>query len=242
MTGPRKSKVADSKVSIIKINSSLYKFDLIIASQTDSVFKTLPEWCVEKNLIFAVNAGMYSLSNRNRATGFMKNYNYINNPVFKDGFNAMLAFNPKNDAAEPIRIIDLSNEKYSDFENTYNCFVQSIRLIDNNGEGVFWSPKSRLKCSMTFLGIDKDKNMVVFFTRSPYSPNEMIRFMLQNPLNIKSAMYLEGGPEASFYINTKDTTFGKFGSFVSQTYPTDKNDRFRKMPNIIGVRKKIKQI
>ena len=238
LSGPRKSKVADSKVSIIKINSSIYKFDLIIASQTDSVFKTLPEWCAEKNLLFAVNAGMYSLANKNSATGFMKNYNYINNPAFKDGFNAVLAFNPTKDGDPVCRIIDLTNEKFSDYEKSYNCFVQSIRLIDNNGEGVFWSPKSRLKCSMTFLGIDKDHNLIVFFTRSPYSPNEMIRFMLQNPLNIKSAMYLEGGPEASFYINAQDTAFGKFGSYVSRTYPTDKNDKFRKMPNVIGIKKK----
>lgn len=238
MNGPRKSKVADSKVDVIKIIPSLYNFDLVIASQTDSVFKTLPEWCAEKQLLFAVNAGMYSLGNRYKATGYMKNQTYTNNPVFKDGFRAVLAFNPTKKGIPVFRIIDLENEKFEDFENDYHCFVQSIRLINNKGEAIYWNPKSRLKCSMTFLALDKDNNVLVFFTRSPYSPNEMIDFMLHRPLQVKTALYLEGGPEASFYINTKDTVFGKFGSYVSQTYPTDKNDKFRKMPNVIGVRKK----
>ncbi len=238
INGPRQSKIADSKISVIKINPSLYNFDLIIASQTDSMFKTLPEWCAENNLLFAVNAGMYSLANRFSATGFMRNYSYTNNSVFKGGFNALLAFNAAKAGIPSVRIIDLENEKFEDFENDYHSFIQSIRLIDNNGKAVHWSPKNKLKCSMTFLAIDKDNNVLVFFTRSPYSPNEMIDFMLHKPLQVKTAMYLEGGPEASFYINTQDTAFGKFGSYVSQTYPTDKNDKFKKMPNVIGVRKK----
>ncbi len=240
INGPRQSKIADSKISVIKIIPSFYNFDLIIASQTDSVFKTLPEWCAEKKLLFAVNAGMYSLANRYKATGFMRNKAHINNPIFKGGFNALLAFNPTKTGIPIFRIIDLENEKFEDFENEYQCFIQSIRLISNKSEAVYWSPKNRLKCSMTFLAIDKDNNVLVFFTRSPYSPNEMIDFMLHKPLQVKTAMYLEGGPEASFYINTQDTAFGKFGSYVSKSYPTDKNTEFKKMPNVIGVRKKNK--
>lgn len=234
----RTSNISDSKISIIKIDPSNYNFELKIAAQTDSIFRTLPEWCEKESYIFGINAGMYSLANRLKATGFMRNGDYINNPVFKDAFNALLAFNPKSSSLPKIIIIDLINEKYEDYKSEYQCYVQSIRLIDNTGKAIYWSEKSKLSCSMTLLAIDKKGNILFLFTRSPYKPNEMIDFMLLSDLKIKTAMYLEGGPEASFYINLSDTAFGKFGSYVSQTYPTDKNSEFRKMPNIIGVKQK----
>jgi len=90
---------------------------------------------------------------------------------------------------------------------------------------------------MTIVATDESGFVYFLFTRTPYSPNEITNFLIKSNFKINSAMYLEGGPEASFYINTPDTTFGKFGSYVSQTYPTDKNDKFRKMPNIIGLKK-----
>ncbi|MDD2412736.1 MAG: phosphodiester glycosidase family protein [Bacteroidales bacterium] len=234
----RTSNISDSKISVIKIDPSNYNFELKIASQVDSPFRTLPEWCEKESYIFGINAGMYSLANRFTATGFMRNGDYINNPVFKDAFNALLAFNPKSSSFPKVRIIDLINEKYEDYKSEYQCYVQSIRLIDNNGKAIYWSEKSKLSCSMTLLAIDKKGNILFLFTRSPYKPNDMIDFMLLSDLQIKTAMYLEGGPEASFYINLPDTAFGKFGSYVSQTYPTDKNSEFRKMPNIIGVKQK----
>lgn len=234
----RKSKISDSKISVIKINPSNYNLELKITTQTDSIFRTLPEWCEKESYVFGINAGMYSLVNKFKATGFMRNGNYINNSVFKDAFNALLAFNPKSLDLPKIKIIDLVNQKYEDYSAEYQCYVQSIRMIDNDGKAVYWNSKSKLSCSMTLLAIDKKGNILFLFTRSPYKPNEMIDFMILSNLQIQTAMYLEGGPEASFYINLPDTAFGKFGSYVSQTYPTDKNDEFKKMPNIIGIKQK----
>ncbi len=234
----QKSKISDSKISIIKINPKDYTIELKIASERDSIFRTLPEWCEQESYIFGINAGMYSLSNRYKATGFLQNGDYINNNIFKEAFNALLAFNPKNSSLPKVRIIDLTNESYDLYKNSYECFIQSIRMIDDQGRAVYWNSKSKLSCSMTLLALDKKGNFIFLFTRSPYKPNEMIDFMLQSDLEIASAMYLEGGPEASFYINMPDTSFGKFGSYVSQTYPTDKNNEFRKMPNIIGIKQK----
>jgi len=51
-------------------------------------------------------------------------------------------------------------------------------------------------------------------------------------------VYLEGGPEASLYINSGDTIIPKIGSYVSKTYARDDNDHFWKVPNVIGIVKK----
>lgn len=237
VTAPRISNVSDSQISIIKLNLENYDVCLKLAAETDSVFKTLPEWSEQENYCFVFNAGMYSLQNRYQSTGFVRRENFILNHTFKNNFNALLAFSPTDLALPPMKIIDLSAENYEQYKDQYTCFVQSIRMIAS-GEAVYWSPKSKLKCSMLILAQTFDNEMLVLFTRSPYSPNEMIDFMLSSHLNIKDAMYMEGGPEASFYYNFNEAEFGKFGSYVSQTHPTDKNNEYKKMPNVIGLKTK----
>lgn len=232
---PRKSDIADSKITVIKIDPRYYDAELIIATERDSLFRTLPQWNALEKLNFSFNAGMYTVSDRLHARGFMRNGNHYNNKSFKDGFGALLAFSPTEKSLPPFKIIDLSQENYADFADKYRCFVQSIRMISADGEPVYW--KKHLSCSMIFVATDKADNLLVFFTRTPYTPNEMTDFMLQSPLEIQTAMYLEGGPEASFFISNGDFSFGKFGSYVSKTHPTDKNNEFKKMPNVIGLKK-----
>lgn len=91
---------------------------------------------------------------------------------------------------------------------------------------------------MCVLAVDKQKNVLFIFTRSPYTANQFINMLLAMPLNIHNAMYLEGGPEASLYVASKDTVIEKFGSYVSQTFSHDRNDHFWAIPNVIGIRKK----
>jgi uncharacterized protein YigE (DUF2233 family) len=91
---------------------------------------------------------------------------------------------------------------------------------------------------MTVLAIDKSGNVLFIFCRSPYSANEMSQMLLRMPLDIHSAMYLDGGPEASFYINYNNTQVSLVGCFVTNTYEKDDNDHFWAIPNIIGIRKK----
>ena len=76
------------------------------------------------------------------------------------------------------------------------------------------------------------------FSRSPYTHNQMIAFMGEFPEKIHSAIYLEGGPETSLYIDLGDHCIEKIGSYVSQTYAHDRNADFWELPNVIGIRVK----
>lgn len=237
--GPYISKFSDSKVSILKINPSFFNFELVLASDSDSTLHTIAEWCEIKNLQAGFNAGMYSLKDHISGSGFTMNFNHINNKKVNESFNALAVFNPKDKAYQSFRIVDMTNEDWKSVLNNYNSCFQSIRMIDNNGKAVYWKHKPVLRCSMCILAIDKSDNVLFIFTRSPYSVNEMINFLLNSELHIKTAMYIEGGPEASLYIKTQQNEIIKFGSYVSNACPNDKNTELRKMPNIIGVRKKI---
>jgi hypothetical protein len=88
---------------------------------------------------------------------------------------------------------------------------------------------------MVIGATDSIGNIYFVFTRSPYTHQKMIGFLFVLIPNIRTTVYLEGGPEASLFIQTGDTVISKIGSYVSKTYPNDKNDHFWKIPNVIGI-------
>jgi len=229
--------IGEYKVSFLKINPRNYKFHLVSATENDSLQRTAKEWCNLKKLILAVNAGMYGGKSKLLNVGYMSNYEHINNSVLKENYKAVIAFNPKNNNETPLKIIDLENENWQIFKEKYNSFTQCMRLIDSKSNAVYWKQKYFMRSSIVALATDYENNVLIIFTRSPFTPNEFNHFLLQLPLKIKTAVYLEGGPEASLYFNNGTIEFEKIGSYVSRTYAHNRNNQFRKLPNIIGISK-----
>lgn len=110
-------------------------------------------------------------------------------------------------------------------------------MIDGNGNAMSWN-KNPQWCSQLIVAKDKHNSIYFFFTRSPYSHNEMIDFMMNFEEKLYSAIYMEGGPQTSLFVDTKKYRIEKLGSYVSRTYPTDENSEFWNLPNVIGLRKK----
>jgi hypothetical protein len=189
-------------------------------------------------MIGVINAGMYNMQNKVTATGYLQNLNHINQGEFKAGFRMMAAFNPVRNDLPEFNILDLELNDWNQLRNEYQSYCQSIRMIDANGQAVYWNPKRKMRMSVAVLGMDKDGNVLFMFSRSPFSANEFIDFMLALPFKVQSAMYLEGGPQASLFIEHNQFCLDKMGSYVSPGYAHDRNDHFWDIPNVIGFRKK----
>ena len=95
-------------------------------------------------------------------------------------------------------------------------------MIDCNQKNT-WGKQER-KWSMIVIGIDKKGNALFIFTRTPYSVYDFINILLSLPISIHKAMYLEGGPEASIYINHNGIEIRKFGSYETGFVENDNND------------------
>lgn len=235
---PRITRISDSKVTILKIDPKYFSFHLLTASEHDSLQRSVKEWSEIGGLVAAINAGMYGGSSHISNVGYMKNFNHFNNPQLKPNYYAVAAFNPIDSTLPPFKIIDLQNESWETYKNKYQSFSQSMRMIDNNRNPLEWVQKRKMRSSMVVLATDKKGNVLFIFTRSPYTPNEFIKFMLKLPADIQTAMYLEGGPESSLYLNNGKTVIEKIGSYVSRTFAHDRNKEFRKMPNVIGIKRR----
>lgn len=238
MDAPEKSILNDSKLTILKIDPAKYRFTLLSASEHGRKNRTAEEWAQEFGMTITVNAGMYSTSNARTNKGYMKNYGHLNNHRFNKAYNVMMALNPKDKKQPSIRLFDLTHTRWDSIRTRYHSFCQGMRMIDWKGDPLAWDKRPGQSCSMVVASTDTEGNIYFVFTRSPYTHQTMIRFLMGLPLNLRTTVYLEGGPEASLYLCSGDTIIAKYGSYVSNSYARDDNDHFWKIPNTIGVVKK----
>lgn len=235
---PEKSVVGDSKISILKVDAQKFYFEFLTASERGQKPRTAPEWAQEFDQNIIVNAGMYKYNKTQSNKGFMQNYKHLNNPVRNNYYNALLSMHPKDPKKPPFEIIDTYQKDWEKIKNQYHSVCQGMRMINDKGEGMSFTKRPDQSCSMILAATDAESNLYFIFTRSPYTHLNMISLLKALPINIRTTVYLEGGPETSFYVNTGDTVIAKFGSYVSNTCDNDDNDHFRKMPNVIAIRKK----
>lgn len=230
---PRWFGISRGKVDVVKIDPNFYQLQLLCASQHGHKKRTVKEWCKEFHLTGAINAGMYKMDNMT-SVGYMKNFSYLNNDHILKDYMAVLAFNPVHDSLPPVQIIDREFQDFINLKNSYNSLMQSIRMVNSRGENV-WSRQPQ-KHTIAALAIDKDGNVLFIFCEQPYSVHDFIHFLLERPLSIHNAIYLEGGPPAQFYLKTNNLKIDRkgqdnhdFTGIYSAQYT---------IPNVIGIVKK----
>lgn len=229
-----KSTIGDSKITILKVSPQRYAFRLLTAAEHHDQRHTAAQWCQQEKLVACINAGMYEPDGRN--TGYMRNSGQQLNSVF-NADNCLLAFNPTDTLRPALKLIDRGCE--ADWEQQvqhYQSVSQSIRLIDCQRRNT-WSAQPR-KWSASVWGIAGDGQALLIFCRSPYPMHDLADILLEAPLNLRQAMYLEGGPEASLYVKGGGTERNLFGSYETGFMENDDVREAFPLPNVIGIVKR----
>jgi len=233
---PLKSSQGDSKITVLRVDTTRFDLKLFCAAQFDSVNLTTRQWCRRHKLVAAINAGMYA-KDYSTHIGYMKNYTYVNNPRLRGDYKAVLAFNPvKGAAVPPVQIIDLECQKFDAYKNKYNSFVQNIRMIDCRRKNVWSRQPQQWSCAA--LAMDSSGHVLLLFSRSPYTVHDFINILLRLPLSIYNAMYLEGGGPASMYVHSGTTTIECYGMAEGGTHNDGELQFTHPLPNVIGVARK----
>lgn len=234
---PKKSEIGDSKITVLKADPNLYSLKLLCASEHDWKKLTLKEWCRRFQLLAGVNAGMYQ-EDGFTSVGYMKNFLHFNNPRL-NGNNTILAFNPIDPSLPGTWIIDRECHDFHSLKKKYQTMIQSIRMISCRQENV-WSSQEG-KWSIVAFGIDSADNLLFLFSQSPFSVHDFIDNLLTLPLSIRSAMYLEGGPQAGFYLSVGDTEMEKHGNVETGFGQTSMFHMAWPIPNVLGLVRKSKE-
>lgn len=228
---------SEFRVTVIRIDPRYYAFKLLCASENDREKKTVREWCQKFDLVAAVNSGMYQ-EDGITSVGYMRNFSHINNPrLGKD--RTILAFNPATSDVPEIQIIDRECQDFNVLRRKYLTFVQSIRMISCDQQNV-WNQQAA-KWSTLAIGTDEGGKVLLMFGRSPSSVHDFIEVILSLPLSLTSAMYLEGGPQASLYLKTGNTTLERYGTWEANFKDDDSLQIPLPIPNVIGIVRKDSQ-
>lgn len=238
LDAPKKSILGDSKLTVLRIDPSRFEFELYTATAHKKQKVTAQELGDSLDYLVVFNAGMYELADGFTHRGYLKSENHFNNKTLNPSYNSMLALSPSDTTQAHCQLIDLTCESWKTIQTKFAAFAQGPRMIDCNGQPMSWNKKKQ-SCSMLVASTDNEGRIYLIFSRTPYTHNEMISFLLQLPYQLTKTIYLEGGPETSLYIRTPTMTLSCIGSYVSQTYPVDTNVDFWKLPNLIGIKAKI---
>ena len=229
---PQQSGNDDSLIRVLRIDPRRYGLRLLNASgRKDGRGMSTKEWSLKFGLQAAINASMYQKDYKT-SVSLMRRKGHINNArLSKD--KAILAFNSKNPQVPPIRIIDRQCDDFHEIKSQYRTLIQNIRMISCRGIDVWLQQSGRW--STAALALDNNGNVLFIHVKSPYSTHDLADILLDLPLGIDRAMYLEGGPQAQLFIQSRGETHEFFGTYSGTFSNTVPPNYAWPIPNVIGV-------
>jgi hypothetical protein len=217
-------------ITVLKIDPERFTLRLLSASETGTGPLSLRDWSKRYGMVAAINASMYQ-QDRMTSTGYMRNFDHLNNPSINPRFGAFLLFNPRDETEPRLRIVDRHHDPdWRTLLSTYHTVVQNYRMITAERTSA-WLDSSQT-FSMTGVGLDGAGNILFIHSRLPRSVNELNKLLLNLPLDIRVAMYVEGGPPAGLYIN--EERFGiKLPGLTGSAWQD--LDTLYRIPNVLGI-------
>lgn len=233
--GPGSADAEGGAIRILRIDPA--RFDLVLlnaSASADRSSKTPRQWARDHGLVAAINASMFQ-SDFRRSVSLMRTRSHVNNPrVSKD--NSVLAFDPLDEGLPSVQIIDRTCQDFALLSPRYGTLVQSIRMVSCRRHNV-WQRRED-KWSTAAIGMDGSQRVLFIHVRFPYSTHDLIDALLGLPIDLQSAMYVEGGLQAQLYVEGGGVTLELVGS-PGIGFPLDDGlARPLPLPNVIGVKRK----
>lgn len=220
----------DGLVRVVRIDPKRFTLRLLSASAPGEGSPwTARQWARRHGLVAAINAGMYQADHRT-SVSLMRTAGHVNNPrLTRD--RAVLAFDPRDAALPPVQIIDRECQDFETLRGGYGTLVQGIRMVACDGRNV-WAPQPRA-FSTAAIGVDGAGRLLLLHGRSPWTTHDFIDILLALPIDLRSAMYAEGGREAQLYVAAGDIELELVG--LPEGHGDGPVPAARAVPNVIGV-------
>jgi len=229
---PKKSALGDSLIRILRADTNYFELRLLNASSKDQgKRRSVKNWVNKNGLVAGINASMYQRDMKT-SVSYMKTQQHTNSTwISKD--KTILAFDPTDKNLPSVRIIDRDCEDFNKLRKLYSTLIQSIRMVSCRGENM-WAPHEKM-WSTAAIGLDDQGRIMFIHVRSPYTTHDLINMLLELPINLKQAMYVEGGADAQLYINTGKVRHDFIGSYSSGSREHDENSFSHPVPNVLGL-------
>ena len=223
----------DSTITVLRIDPARWDLEFAGSTQIGEEL-TAREWCVKRNFVAAINAGMFRDEGNSHA-GYLRYEDRVYSKRITS-YQSLAAFGPHDTKLPRFHIFDLDVPRAAvpDIAKDYTLAVQNLRLIE--GPGVNKWRQEHKRASEAALGEDKNGNILFIFARSPFSMYEMNQELIGADIGLVAAQYLEGGPEAQLYVHVGKTEMEMFGSYETAFKESDTNSKSWPVPNVLAIR------
>lgn len=216
---------------ILQADQKKYSLQLISAKK-EGQGRSLEQWAKKFNLVAAINASMF-WQDQKTSTGYMKDYNFINNKLINPSYGGFLVFHPKSARYQSVKIVDkVLDQDWQEELERYNTIVQNFRMI-SHGRASFWE-KSEKRYSIAAIGLDRQSQILFILSSVPTTINQLITFLLDLPIPIDSCLFAEGGSRAGLYLRLADKGVCWYGRAKGQFLEVQRILPSQ-IPNVIGL-------
>ncbi len=224
------SAVGDRRIRVLRVDPARFTLKLLSASADDKQPRSARDWCARSGAVAAINASMFRDDHRT-SVSLMKSPGHVNNArLSKD--NSVLAFDRATDGVPEIQLIDRTCQDFEKLQPSYRTLVQSIRLVTCERKNS-WGASAK-KWSTAAVGVDGAGRVLFIHARSPWPVHELVDALLALPIDLRRAMYTEGGPEAQLFIKAGKTEREFLGSYETGFMENDDNHEAWAIPNVIA--------
>jgi hypothetical protein len=227
--GPPSEDVGDGKIAVVRIDPARFELRLANASAPgQGGILTARDWAYKTGASAAINASMYQEDYRT-SVSLMRSRDHVNQRrLSKD--KAVLAFDPLVSGVPAVRIVDRDCEDLTRTQSSYGTLVQSIRMVSCERRNV-WAPSDR-RFSTAAIGVDAKGRVLFFHARTPWPVHDLVKALLELPIDLAQAMYVEGGPEAQLFARGGKTEVERVGMFDRGPRAADAG-RAWPVPNVV---------
>lgn len=224
----------DGTLHVVRIDANVASLDLGLASENGGTLRTAREWCDDKGFVVAINAGMYD-TDYSSNVGHLRHGEKVQRKAWNPTYQSAFVAQPRKKGVPAAQLLDLDATAGRAPAAQYGLVVQNLRLVKGKGESV-WKPNGQ-PWSEAAVGVDEKGRVLFLFSRTPLEMATWNERVLALPLGLQRAMHVEGGPEASLSIQTKDFSLHLGGGPRSALFAGDPTKQWR-IPNVLGVRAK----
>ena len=226
---------ASERLHVVRIDPSRAPLQAVMAKAGDKQPRTAARWCRERRLLVAINLGMYQTDHLSNV-GHAHAPGHVNNRHWSSSYKSALAFTPNKKDLPGAVLLDLDVTGNKERIADYAAAVQNLRLIRAPGRNV-WAQQER-RWSEAAVAMDTQGRILFLFSRYPYSMVDFNSKLLALPLDITTAMHVEGGPEASLSVHGGGVDLDLNGSFETTFNENDEEQQQWPIPNVLGVARK----
>jgi Phosphodiester glycosidase len=226
---PLPAAAGDSRIRVLRIDPRRFRLELLMASAADPPRRlSARDWCLRNDLVAAINASMYQ-EDLLSSVALMRAPGHVNNPRLSRD-RAILAFDPLRPGLPEVQILDSECGTVEELRDLYGTLVQSIRMISCTGRNVWAAQPRRFSAAAT--GLDGAGRVLFLHARSAYSMHDLIEMLRQLPLDLRGALYGDGGSEAQLYVRAGGREYEFTGSHDPDHAAEGGGPP---VPNVIGV-------